>query len=431
MRRPIQSLICLGVTWALALSVNAADQVKWQTDLETAFQVAREQNRPLLLHFWSPDCSHCMQVEETVFSRASVAETLGDFFVPVKINTQEHPELAARYRVPSIPKDVILTPTGKEMHRLLTPPSPQQYIAQLSAVAFRSGMSPTRAEQSLADRTASSVPNSDYPDGRGPIANPSTSAIAVQRPESVAYEVDNARAAAAPPAGAMHAMQDQPQEVINRYARQGAGPEARPTEVQAAPAEPAPRDVAQAPARQEPQRTWGPWPDREPAEPPAQSAPPTAPTDPIAAAERPVPPAAAADVQPAPRATAPAGQPPLGMDGYCPVTLLKKDVWKQGDPRYGVVHRGRLYLFAGPDEKEQFFGNPDDYSPVLAGVDAVYLADSGEATEGQRTHGVVYRKRVYLFSSEENLQRFWQSPERYAAPIRQAMETGTVDRLFR
>ena len=119
------------------------------------------------------------------------------------------------------------------------------------------------------------------------------------------------------------------------------------------------------------------------------------------------------------------------MDGYCPVTLLKNDVWKQGDPRYGVVHRGRLYLFAGPDEKEQFFANPDDFSPVLAGVDAVYLADSGEATEGQRTHGVVYRKRVYLFSSEENLQRFWQSPERYAAPIRQAMETGTVDRLFR
>ncbi len=182
MRRPIHSLICLGVTWILAFSVNAADQVKWQTDLETAFQVAREQNRPLLLHFWSPDCSHCMQVEETVFSRASVAETLGDFFVPVKINTQEHPELAARYRVPSIPKDVILSPTGQEMHRLLTPPSPQQYIAQLSAVAFRSGMAPARADESLAERASSSVPSSEYPDGRGPIANPSTSRLGRSSP---------------------------------------------------------------------------------------------------------------------------------------------------------------------------------------------------------------------------------------------------------
>jgi protein disulfide-isomerase len=121
----------------------------------------------------------------------------------------------------------------------------------------------------------------------------------------------------------------------------------------------------------------------------------------------------------------------LGLDGYCPVTLLKRDVWKQGDPRYGIVHRGRLYMFAGERERNVFSGNPDDYSPVLAGVDPVHLAASGEPVEGKRTHGVVYRKRVYLFSSEENLQRFWQNPERFAAPIRQAMEAGTVSRLFR
>jgi YHS domain-containing protein len=78
-----------------------------------------------------------------------------------------------------------------------------------------------------------------------------------------------------------------------------------------------------------------------------------------------------------------------------------------------------------------FAGNPDDYSPVLAGIDPVHLNDSGEAVGGQRAHGVVYRKRVYLFASEENLQRFWQDPERFAAPIRQAMETGNVGGLFR
>ena len=50
---------------------------------------------------------------------------------------------------------------------------------------------------------------------------------------------------------------------------------------------------------------------------------------------------------------------------------------------------------------------------------------------GERAHGVVYRKRVYLFSSEANLQQFWEEPERYASPIRQAMETGDVNRLFR
>jgi YHS domain-containing protein len=123
--------------------------------------------------------------------------------------------------------------------------------------------------------------------------------------------------------------------------------------------------------------------------------------------------------------------PALGLEGFCPVTLIEKNSWVKGDEQFGVIHRGRLYLFAGPEEKATFFADPDEYSPVLSGVDAVRLAESGEAVFGGRAHGVVYRKRVYLFSSEENLQQFWQDPERYASPIRQAMETGNVGRLFR
>jgi protein disulfide-isomerase len=121
----------------------------------------------------------------------------------------------------------------------------------------------------------------------------------------------------------------------------------------------------------------------------------------------------------------------MGLDGYCPVSLVRDNRWTKGDPRYGVIHRGRTYLFAGPDEKEIFFADPDEYSPVLAGIDAVELTASGATVVGERAHGVVYRKRVYLFSSEANLQQFWEEPERYAAPIRQAMESGNVGRLFR
>ena len=66
-----------------------------------------------------------------------------------------------------------------------------------------------------------------------------------------------------------------------------------------------------------------------------------------------------------------------------------------------------------------------------AGLDPVMLTDAGETVAGRREHGVVYRKRVYLFSSEDSLERFWQDPERFASPIRQAMESGDVGRLFR
>ncbi len=138
--------------------------------------------------------------------------------------------------------------------------------------------------------------------------------------------------------------------------------------------------------------------------------------------------AAAVDPEPVDDSKLP---PPLALEGYCPVSLLETDTWKKGDPKYGVIHRGRLYLFATAAEKEKFFANPDQYSPVLAGIDPVLLAESGVPVEGKRAHGVVYRKRVYLFDSEDNLKRFWQQPERYAAPIRQAMEEGKVRKLFR
>ena len=53
--------------------------------------------------------------------------------------------------------------------------------------------------------------------------------------------------------------------------------------------------------------------------------------------------------------------PALGLDGYCPVTLADQKKWQVGDRRYGVIHRGRTYLFAGPVEQQKFLANPDHY----------------------------------------------------------------------
>jgi protein disulfide-isomerase len=130
-------------------------------------------------------------------------------------------------------------------------------------------------------------------------------------------------------------------------------------------------------------------------------------------------------------ATSRPGQPPLALDGFCPVTLLKKETWQKGNPQWGVIHRGRTYLFVGEKEKSEFFANPDQYSPVLSGIDPVALTETGVAIDGKRAHGVVYRQQMYLFASEENLQKFWNSPDDFAAPIMQAMrgvEPGTARR---
>ena len=118
--------------------------------------------------------------------------------------------------------------------------------------------------------------------------------------------------------------------------------------------------------------------------------------------------------------TQPAGTPPIGLDGFCPVTLAEQKRWQVGDRRWGVVHRGRTYLFAGPMEQKLFLDNPDRFSPAVSGQDVVAALDQGQAVDGHRQFGIQYQNRTYLFSSTATRDAFWKNPNRYAAEVLQA-----------
>ncbi len=111
--------------------------------------------------------------------------------------------------------------------------------------------------------------------------------------------------------------------------------------------------------------------------------------------------------------------PPLALDGYCAVSLSDDLLagqrrWMLGNRAHGVIHRERTYLFADGEKAARFFQEPDRYSPVLSGDDVVVAVDEGRAASGKREHGGFFGGRVYLFSSEETLQRFENNPNRYA-----------------
>jgi protein disulfide-isomerase len=93
-----------------------------------------------------------------------------------------------------------------------------------------------------------------------------------------------------------------------------------------------------------------------------------------------------------------------------------------GDRRYGIIHRGRTYLFSGPDERDRFFADPDRYAPVLSGSDVVRLVDFGQSVPGYREHGVFFGAKVYLFADEASLQRFSQNANHYANQALQATQ---------
>jgi YHS domain-containing protein len=111
----------------------------------------------------------------------------------------------------------------------------------------------------------------------------------------------------------------------------------------------------------------------------------------------------------------------------------------KGNERWGAVHRGQTYLFAGPEEQQAFLANPDQFSPVLAGMDVVALAAEGRVVQGHREFGVLYDddgkgprpNRIYLFDSAGTRDRFEATPESYVQPVLQALRQNQLQTLVR
>jgi YHS domain-containing protein/thiol-disulfide isomerase/thioredoxin len=137
----------------------------------------------------------------------------------------------------------------------------------------------------------------------------------------------------------------------------------------------------------------------------------------------PAPSASITGVAAAPQAQSPIIAPAasqFGLDGYCPVTLSEQKRWQVGDRRWGAMHRGKTYLFAGPAEQQKFMTNPDRYAPAISGEDVVVAVDQGQSIPGKREFGVEYQGRTYLFASPASRQIFCQNYARYAGEVLQA-----------
>jgi protein disulfide-isomerase len=91
-----------------------------------------------------------------------------------------------------------------------------------------------------------------------------------------------------------------------------------------------------------------------------------------------------------------------------------------GDRRWGAIHEGRTYLFAGPEDQNRFLADPTHYAPVFSGDDVVKLVDEGKRVQGSRMHGAWFHGKVYLFVSEGSYQQFDKNPFRYVSKLEAA-----------
>jgi YHS domain-containing protein/thioredoxin-related protein len=116
-------------------------------------------------------------------------------------------------------------------------------------------------------------------------------------------------------------------------------------------------------------------------------------------------------------------EPALALAGYCAVSLVAERKLVAGQSDIMAVHEGRLYRFASPAMLKAFQNEPERYVPVSAGKCAVSAIDEGESRAGDPRWGAVYRGHLYLFRDAKSQALFLKTPARYA-------HVDIVDRSF-
>ncbi|MEO9929860.1 DUF255 domain-containing protein [Rhodopirellula bahusiensis] len=139
-----------------------------------------------------------------------------------------------------------------------------------------------------------------------------------------------------------------------------------------------------------------------------------------------------AQAAPQPEAKTPAfgtDQPKLAMEGFCSVTVINEDQWIEGNPKFGVVHLGKLYLFQSEAKMKTFLADPAPYTPVLNEIDVVRFFEERVIVPGKRQFGMKdpVHQRMFFFADEAAMDHFWNEYERYTDAAIEVMDHAVRD----
>jgi protein disulfide-isomerase len=353
----------------VSAAVGQPSAVRWQWNLETAKLVAAQSNRLVLIHFWAEWCGPCQAMERAVFSRPEVAAALQRDYVPCRLNLDQFPSTANQYGVTKIPTDVIITPQGQMIARFVGAADVSQYLDRIGRV--------TAARRGDPSQMVAQISGGPPISPAGPGINPQADATSgefcrTNSPLSSQPQLSPVN----PPYAGQPNFPGPVQGPLDGGRATGDGGRGQPSY---------------------PGLAQGPQP------PPLQGNPGTSRQGPSS-----------------PAIELPPGSPPLALDGYCPVQLTENERWVLGNRRWGAIHEGRTYLFAGPEEQNRFLADPTRYAPVFSGDDVVKLVDEGKRVSGSRLHGAWFHGKVYLFVSEGSYQQFDKNPFRYVSKLEAA-----------
>lgn len=107
----------------------------WLEDLDEAREAARETRQPLFIDFWAHNCAGCEGLETVTYPNEEVASFLADHFVPVRINSDDRPDLAREFGIFWTPTLVTLHHLGYRLRETIGYLPPAEMLPELTLTA--------------------------------------------------------------------------------------------------------------------------------------------------------------------------------------------------------------------------------------------------------------------------------------------------------
>ncbi|MBN3038460.1 MAG: thioredoxin family protein, partial [Candidatus Omnitrophica bacterium] len=112
-------LVLMGILLFSACSASDnAGSIDWLHSLDEGLQAAQQQNKPLMVDFFTEWCGFCNKLNRETFSSAQVSSLAVDF-ICVKVDADNDRKATEEYGIRGFPTVIFLDAQGKEIGRVI------------------------------------------------------------------------------------------------------------------------------------------------------------------------------------------------------------------------------------------------------------------------------------------------------------------------